>query len=141
MEGALLGLDEESVLQEALDDLTDVLDVFLNIPGVHQDVIKVDEDIREVLEDILDHPLKGLGAVLHPHRQSSELKEAPWSCDAAFMPVPLVNDYLMKSLGHINFTEDLGPSNVLSEGAKIRERKEIQDSLSVEYFEVAYRAK
>ena len=50
MESALLGLDEKAVLQEALDDLTDVLDMFISTSGENQDVIKVQDykDIQHV---------------------------------------------------------------------------------------------
>ena len=60
MEGAFFGLEEETVLQEALDDLAYMLDMFLRTPGENQDVIKVEnyEDIQHVPKNIIHEGLK-----------------------------------------------------------------------------------
>ena len=43
MKNALLSLNEKAVLQEALDDHADVLDMLLKAPGEHEDVIQVED--------------------------------------------------------------------------------------------------
>ena len=75
----------------------------------------IDPEAGDCQSDVLHHPLKRLSAILHPHRQSPELIKAPWGCDATFVSVPFINNYLVKGFSHIHLTEDLGTSNILGE--------------------------
>ena len=55
-----LFLDEQVVLQQALDDAADMLDVLLHSPGKKQDVVQVqnDEHVQHVHQDIIHHCLE-----------------------------------------------------------------------------------
>ena len=65
MELTFLWLGEEIVLSEALEDFVDVFLMGLEVLGVYQDVIQIDNnaDIKEIREDTIDESLKGCRSI------------------------------------------------------------------------------
>ena len=65
MELTFLWLGEEIVLLEALEDFADMFLMGLEVLGVYQDVIQIDDntDIEEIHKDTIDESLKGCGSI------------------------------------------------------------------------------
>ena len=70
MELTFLWLGEEIVLSEASEDFVDVFLMGLEVLGVYQDVIQIDDntDIEEIREDTIDKSLKSCRGVSQAER-------------------------------------------------------------------------
>ena len=70
MELTFLWLGKEIVLSEALEDFVDVFLMGLEVLGVYQDVIQIDDntDIEEICEDTIDELLKSCRGVSQAER-------------------------------------------------------------------------
>ena len=70
MELTFLWLGEEIVLSEASEDFADVFLMGLEVLGVYQDVIQIDDntDIKEIREDTIDELLKSHRGVSQAER-------------------------------------------------------------------------
>ena len=68
VELALLCFCVEAVFQESLEYETDMVDVFLQCSGEHQDVVQVYEDVvvYDVTEDIITEGLEDRGSIHQP---------------------------------------------------------------------------
>ena len=65
MELTFLWLGKEIVLSEASEDFADVFLMGLEVLGVYQDVIQIDDntDIKEICKDTIDKSLKGCRSI------------------------------------------------------------------------------
>jgi len=99
MEGAFLYLEIEAVLQETLDDHTNMLDVLLNTPGEHQHVIKVQDN--EYVQHVIHEGLKDGGGVGEAEGHDEVLVVTPGSLEGGLPFIPLSDAHKMVSVPEV----------------------------------------
>ena len=110
MELTFLWLGEEIVLSEASEDFVDVFLMGLEVLGVYQDVIQIDDntDIEEICEDTIDKSLKSRRGVSQAERHDIPF-EGPISCAECGLPfITFCNADQMVRVAEINLQVDLG---------------------------------
>ena len=131
-EDTLVQREGQASLVQPLEEQLQSLHVLLVCPAEDQNIVEIAKYSRDASQDIVKETLERLSTVLETHCKSPEIEQTPWSGDTCFPPISLVYDDLVERLGHVNLAEDPGASYVLVEGAKIRKRVEIKQSLLVE---------
>jgi hypothetical protein len=78
VEEAFLEFSEETILTESPEYFTDMLSVVLEVVGVDEDIIEVDDDrdVSEVGEDFVHETLEGRGRIAKTEGHNQEFKSA-----------------------------------------------------------------
>src|SRR3984893_13253748 len=76
MKSTLCWVQEETILLEPLEYLSDMFNMLFQVLGVDEDVVKVDdhEHVKEVREDVIHEVLEGGGGICEPKGHHTPLK-------------------------------------------------------------------
>jgi hypothetical protein len=89
MELAFLGFSIKLVFPEAMEDLTDLITMFVRVVRVDQNVVEVDDyaDVSEVRENVIHESLEGSRCVTETkgHDQVFERSETSAECSFPFV--------------------------------------------------------
>ena len=86
MEGTLVSMGVKSVLSESSEHLSDMFLVVINIIGVDQNVVQINENayIQEIGENVIHKTLKSGRGVGKSERHNAPLKRAITSAECSF---------------------------------------------------------
>ena len=117
MELTFLWLGEEIVLSEASEDFTDVFLMGLEVLGVYQDVIQIDDntDIEEICEDTIDKSLKSHRGVSQAEGHDIPLKGPIPRAECGFPFITFCNADQVVCIAEINLRVDLGLARGIKE--------------------------
>ncbi len=89
----LLCFDKQAVLQEPMEDLTDMLDVFCLTLGKDEDIIQVDKhkSAQHISKHVIDETLKNGRWVRQAKRHNQVLKMSQGGVESRLPFVPLTN--------------------------------------------------
>ena len=117
MKLTFLWLGEEIVLLEASEDFTDVFLMGLEVLGVYQDVIQIDDntDIKEICEDTIDKLLKGHRSICQAKGHDIPLKGPISRAECDFPFITFGNADKVVHMVQINLRVDLGLARGIEE--------------------------
>ena len=117
MEFTFLWLGKEIVFSEASKDFVDVFLMGLEVLGVYQDVIQIDDnaDIKEIHEDAIDKSLESCGSICQAEGHDIPL-EGPIPCvEHGFPFITFCNVDQVVHVVEINLRVDLGLARGIEE--------------------------
>ena len=117
MELTFLWLGEEIVLSEALEDFADMFLMGLEVLGVYQDVIQIDDnaDIKEIHEDTIDESLKGCRSICQAKGHDIPLEGPIPRAEHGFPFITFCNADQVVCMAEINLRVDLGLARGIEE--------------------------
>ena len=117
MELTLLWLGEEIVLSEALEDFADVFLMGLEVLGVYQDVIQIDDnaDIEEIRKDAIDKSLESCRSICQAEGHDIPLKGTIPRAEHGFPFITFCNADQVVRVAEINLRVDLGLARGIEE--------------------------
>ena len=109
MELTLLWLGKEIVLLEVSEDFVDVFLMGLEVLGVYQDVIQIDDnaDIEEIHEDAIDESLESRGSICQAEGHDIPLEGTIPSAERGFPFITFCNADQVVRMVEINLRVDL----------------------------------
>ena len=117
MELTFLWLGEEIVLLEASEDFVDMFLMGLEVLGVYQDVIQIDDnaDIEEIHEDTIDESLKSHGSICQAKGHDIPLEGPISRAECGFPFITFSNVDQVVCVAQINLRVDLGLARGIKE--------------------------
>ena len=117
MEFTFLWLGEEIVFSEALEDFTDMFLMGLEVLGVYQDIIQIDDntDIEEVHEDAINKLLESCRSICQAEGHDIPLKGTIPHAECSFPFITFCNADQMVHMAEINLRIDLGLARGIEE--------------------------
>ena len=107
-EDALGGVEQDAVAGEALEDLPQVLQMFVRSRAGDEDVVHVAEDVVEATQDLVHKPLEGLSTVAKTIRHPEELVGSEWGGDRSLRDVFRGHQDLVVGLHEVQLGVDPG---------------------------------
>ena len=104
---ALAGAHHQVMGGEPAKELAKMFCVFLHGTAGDEHIIHVDQEVIEVAEDFVHHPLKRLSSILKAERHSKELKRTKRRRDSCLRNVSFLYRYLMISFDEVYLAEEL----------------------------------
>ena len=110
MELTLLWLGEEIVLSEVLEDFMDMFLMGLEVLGVYQDVIQIDDntDIKEIHEDAIDKSVESCRSICQAKGHHIPLEGTIPHAERGFPFITFCNADQVVCMAEINLRVDLG---------------------------------
>ena len=110
MELTLLWLGEEIVLSEALEDFTDMFLMGLEVLGVYQDVIQIDDntDIKKIHKDAIDKSVESHRSICQAKGHDIPLEGTIPHAERGFPFITFCNADQVVCVAEINLRVDLG---------------------------------
>ena len=110
MELTLLWLGEEIVLSEALEDFMDMFLMGLEVLGVYQDVIQIDDntDIKEIHKDAIDKSVESHRSICQAKGHDIPLEGTIPHAERGFPFITFCNADQVVCMAEINLRVDLG---------------------------------
>ena len=110
MELTLLWLGEEIVLSEALEDFMDMFLMGLEVLGVYQDVIQIDDntDIKEIHKDAIDKSVESHRSICQAKGHDIPLEGTIPHAERGFPFITFCNADQVVCVAEINLRVDLG---------------------------------
>ena len=103
----------EAVVGQHFEDVAKILKVFFWGGGGHEDVVDVDEAMRDAVEDRVHESLEILTCVFQSEGSSLENIKSKWGDDSSLLDVVGMDRDLMVPFEQVDFAEDCFSSEVL----------------------------
>jgi len=120
--GALGEVDEEAVVSEEVEELSEVGEVLLEVGAGHQDVVEINKEEGKVLEDVVHEALEGLCRIAEAKGHGEVFVKSEGSNDGGFRNVRGVDGNLVVAFDEVQLGEDGGPVEARGKVLEVRER-------------------
>lgn len=125
-------VDQDAVIGEKLKNLTEVHQMCRHIGAGDEEIVQVDEAIRQATEDLVHKSLKSLCSIPETEGHSDEFEQAEWGDDGSLGDVICVEGNLVIGSDEIDLREDCAASKLRREVLQVRDGVAIRHSCGIQ---------